>query len=325
MQTPDATSLHGWALERPAPQDGHPGDGWHSCSSSFVIGVKVVPQKQIDPNVRPRRVRAGGEGARRGLRGQGRRAGAHPEQAARRPTTLGSAAVADVVRPARADRGRGQRREPLRGGRGHDLSGRHSALVTSSCRATRRTSGARRRVAWPPSRRPAGASRAVASSSWATPASTRRPKDQEQRGDGQVRASSRFPLTLLILVFAFGALVAGGDPAAAGAHRRGRDHGPARPGQPAGAGRRIRHARGPAHRHGRRRGLQPVLPQAREGGARGRTQDRRRDRGCRRDLRPRCAHLRLHRDDRDGRHVSGRNLRISPRSRPARSWSSQSR
>ena len=81
------------------------------------------------------------------------------------------------------------------------------------------------------------------------------------------------------------------------------DDGPRRPAQPAHAGRRLDQPRHPAHRPRRRRGLLAVLPAPRARGTRRRAQQRGGDRGGRRDLRARRAHLRRHGDDRDGRDV----------------------
>ena len=84
-------------------------------------------------------------------------------------------------------------------------------------------------------------------------------KSNEEMGKS---AMLSLPLTLVILMFAFGALVAAGIPLLLALTSVGATHGPAGPGQSARSGRRIGHARRPAHRHGRRRGLQPVLPEA---------------------------------------------------------------
>ena len=85
-----------------------------------------------------------------------------------------------------------------------------------------------------------------------------------EKSNAEMGKSALFsiPLTLLILVFAFGALVAAGIPLLLALTSVGAHAGPAWPGEPDRPGRPVRDARRPAGRDGRRRGLQPVLPEA---------------------------------------------------------------
>ena len=114
------------------------------------------------------------------------------------------------------------------------------------------------------------------------------------------------PITLLILVIAFGALVAAGRTAAARADGGDGDARAARAREPAVPGRRDGQLRGPAGRPRRRRRLLAVLPASRARRAADGPLQRAGagDRG--RDLRARRARLRDDRGDRDGRHVPDR-------------------
>ena len=109
------------------------------------------------------------------------------------------------------------------------------------------------------------------------------------------------PITIIVLLLVFGALVAVGVPlllALSGVHRDDRPRRAAEPPRPDGS---ERQRRDPAHRARRRRRLLALLPQARARGAGGRQGLACRARGRRGDLGPLGADLRLHRDDRDGR------------------------
>ena len=78
--------------------------------------------------------------------------------------------------------------------------------------------------------------------------------------DFQKAEFTSLPITLIILVIAFGALVAAGNPAAAGDHRRRGHDRPARPDQPDLAGRGVDHLGDPADRPGGGGRLRAVLP-----------------------------------------------------------------
>ena len=173
-----------------------------------------------------------------------------------------------------------------------------------------------------PRRRPE--TRTSSSASSATPAPTRRSR-QSFEDDFKKAETLSLPITLIILVLAFGALVAAGIPLLLGLSAVVGDARPRRAAQPDRPDGRHDQLDHPAGRPGRRRRLHALLPAPRARGARqGRLAPRGR-RGRRRDLRPRRARLRLHRDGRDGRHVLRRRRGRSRRSASGRSWSSPSR
>ena len=119
--------------------------------------------------------------------------------------------------------------------------------------------------------------------------------------DGKKSHLISYGLMLIILLVAFGAVVAAGAPAAARRHGRRGDGRPARAGEPGvrAAARRRRPRRD--HRPRRRRGLRDVLLAPHDGGARSRPLGRGRGGDRRRHVGPRGAHLRHDRADRDGR------------------------
>ena len=154
-------------------------------------------------------------------------------------------------------------------------------------------------------------------------ASTKQQIDKVVQDDFGKALKTSLPMTLIILLFAFGALVAAAIPlllalTAVMAHDR--HHGPGQP--PDRRSRQLDQRGDPPDRSRRRRRLLDVLPAPRARGARGRAQ-----RGCgagRRggDLGACGDGLRLHGDDRDGRDVLRRGHRRSSRSPRGRSWSS---
>ena len=130
-------------------------------------------------------------------------------------------------------------------------------------------------------------------------------------GDFAQAEHTSLPITLVILLLAFGALVAAGVPlllgftaviAALGLDRPGQPPVPGRPGDDR-AGRRPG---GP----GRRRRLLDVLPAPQARGAPCRPRRRQRPRPGGRHIGPRRAHLRSHRDDGDGRAAASGQLHL---------------
>ena len=186
--------------------------------------------------------------------------------------------------------------------RQHRLQGRplgrrelHAARHRRARREARRRS---RSPPWPPSRRAHPGVRVEQFGDASADQGDRRPGRQ---GRQEGRSCISYGLMLIILLVAFGALVAAGLPLVLGATAVAAHGRPARAGQPAlrAAGRRGR-ARGD-HRPRRRRRLRDVLLAPRDGGARPRPLGRGRGRDRRRHLGPRGAHLGPDRDDRDGR------------------------
>ena len=119
--------------------------------------------------------------------------------------------------------------------------------------------------------------------------------------------SASLPITLILLVLAFGTLVAAGIPLLLAITGVVGTMGLVGRAQPAVAGRGVDQPRDPAHRPGRGRRLRAVLPAPGARGARRRTQQGSGHRGGRGHLRPRGARLRHHGHDRDGRHVLRRS------------------
>ena len=214
------------------------------------------------------------------------------------------AVVDDAI--ATLDGFRAGREAPLaaRGGqRGPDLGGRPLGADPVQ------PQGHVRRDASPTSTRsspvPRRCRRPTPTSSWSRPA-RRRPARRSTRcsapsspGPGSIS----IPLTLVILLLVFGSLVGASIPLGARPHRRLRDDGPRRPAEPDRADGRVGRRGHPADRPRRRRRLLAVLHPPRTRRASRRTQRVGRARGRSRDVRPGRAHLRLHGDDRDGRHV----------------------
>nr|BFE70825.1 hypothetical protein GCM10020092_041260 [Actinoplanes digitatis] len=130
------------------------------------------------------------------------------------------------------------------------------------------------------------------------------------------------PVTLAILIIAFGALIAAERAGAAGALVRRRRHRPVHPGLAPRAGQRLDRQRHPAHRHGRRHRLLALLRPAGTGGACQGPRPRRRGRDRGGDVRPRGRRLRYggrHRDvgpvPRGRRHLLVPRGRLDPRRR----------
>ena len=133
------------------------------------------------------------------------------------------------------------------------------------------------------------------------------------------------PITLIILMIAFGSLVAAGVPLLLGDHRRDRRDGAGRDPEPDLPGRQQPLRGDPADRARGRRRLLALLPATRARGARRRAQPGGCAAGRRRDLGPRRADLRPDRDRRDGRHVHQRRQDLHLVRRSGRSSSSRSR
>ena len=126
------------------------------------------------------------------------------------------------------------------GQRGPALQGRplRARHVQARRATTTSAEGPRRRHAGRHRGRPEGQPAAARSSSSATPARTRR-SSKSFDDDFKKAEFLSLPITLLILIVAFGALVAAGVPLLLGAHRRDRHARPARPDQPARPDRRV--------------------------------------------------------------------------------------
>ena len=130
-----------------------------------------------------------------------------------------TAAVKDVVSRLGADRGHHRHREPARSrhARQHRLQGRplgRRELQDAPARtSTSRSSSTSRSPPWPPCRRPTPA---CASSSSATPRPSKEVAAQDAK-DGKKSEFISYGLMLIILLVAFGALVAAGLPLVLGA------------------------------------------------------------------------------------------------------------
>ena len=128
--------------------------------------------------------------------------------------------------------------------------------------------------------------------------------------DLQKAGTTSLPITLLILLIAFGAIVAAGIPlllAITGVIGTMGLVGPLSQLTPVDDVDQPRH---PADRARRRRRLLAVLPAPRARRARSRPQQPGGDRSCRRDVRSRRADLRDHGHDRDGRDVLRRSVDV---------------
>ena len=240
---------------------------------SLFVGMNDRPQKTIDPkDGHARGVRPGGQGDGRAPSPR-RRAeqvlDSEQEAQGRRPAVQGGGDRRDAA-PARDTKGVDNVVDPYKGrpGLGRRAFG---ARELRAARATRRRRNVSRRglagLAWP---RPPRPTPSFGSSRWATRSLNEALLEASNEEMGKSTMLS-LPLTLVILVFAFGASAGGWDSDAARPHERGRHDGAAGPGQPARSRRRIGHARSAADRHGRGVDYSLVLPEAGPRGARGRT------------------------------------------------------